>query len=124
MQSYINDDTVNIPIEHMSGTLMRELIKNDKLNKFQNVMQQTGLSPIASEELFDELKYNMPVQLTKRRKVKGGKRKTYKHKNTKHKKTYNHKNTKHKNTKHKNTKHKKTYKHKKDIKRRTHYTRK
>jgi len=85
MYSYIHDDTVPIPIEHMSGTLMRELIKNDKLNKFQTVMQQTGLSQMASEELFDELKYNMPVQQTKRRKVKGGKKRKTNNKRRTHK---------------------------------------
>jgi hypothetical protein len=83
MDAYINDDSVDVPVEYMSGTLMRELVKNDKQAKFKNLVQKTGLTSMAAEELFDEIKYNLQSVETKRRKIKGGKtNKTKKYKKT------------------------------------------
>jgi hypothetical protein len=58
-EAYINDDTLEIPLQNMSATIMRGLVREGKLAKFKKLVEQSGLSPKDAEELFYEIDYNL-----------------------------------------------------------------
>ncbi len=56
---YIMDDSLEIPLEHMSATIMRGLVREGKLEKFKKLVQQSGIAPSDAEELYYEIDYNL-----------------------------------------------------------------
>jgi hypothetical protein len=85
IQHYIENVDTPIPMEDMSGSLMRALVEYGQKDRFIKLYEPLGLSTEDASELFEELTYELapkPVQ-TKKRKVNGGykkKRRTQKHK--------------------------------------------
>lgn len=63
VEEYMQTDK-EIPIEHMSATLMRGLVRNNKKEKFIGLVQKSGVSLEEAEELYEEIKYNLtsPVE--------------------------------------------------------------
>ena len=77
IQHYIENVDIPIPIEDMSGSLMRALVEYGQKDRFIKLYEPLGLSNQDASELFEELTYELapkPVQ-TKKRKVNGGKKK-------------------------------------------------
>ena len=50
---------MEIPLEAMSATIMRGLVKNNKLAKFVRLAEASGLSEAGAKELFDDLAASM-----------------------------------------------------------------
>ena len=82
IQHYIENVDIPIPMEDMSGSLMRALVEYGQKDRFIKLYEPLGLSTEDASELFEELTYELapkPVQ-TKKRKVSGGKKKKSKRK--------------------------------------------
>jgi len=82
IQHYIENVDIPIPMEDMSGSLMRALVEYGQKDRFIKLYEPLGLSTEDASELFEELTYELapkPVQ-TKKRKVSGGKKKKTKRK--------------------------------------------
>jgi hypothetical protein len=60
--AYIKNDDMEIPLEAMSATIMRGLVKNNKLAKFVRLAQASGLSEAGAKELFDDLEASMGAE--------------------------------------------------------------
>lgn len=77
IRRYIDNVALAIPIQDMSGSLMRALVKSGQKDRFIQLYEQLGLSTEDASELFDELTYELapkPVEpkTNKKRKVLGG----------------------------------------------------
>ncbi len=77
IRHYIENVDLPIPMEDMSGSLMRALVEYGQKDRFIQLYEPLGLLTEDAGELFEELTYELapkPVQ-TKKRKVTGGKKK-------------------------------------------------